>query len=107
MQKLRRGLHAVLRMRDDRAAFRGLSRKYNMSKEYYTAREVYDGRIGVAMPGTEYVLTVEEAWRLRDSLNALLPTASCKCGHTAFSHLGRLCRAIGCDCGGFTTTANE
>jgi hypothetical protein len=46
-----------------------------MSKEHYTGRSVYDESIGVHMPGTEYILTVEEARKLRDSLSSTLREA--------------------------------
>lgn len=45
-----------------------------MSKEYhYTARTVYEDSVGVSMPGTEYILTPEEARKLRDSLISIMP----------------------------------
>jgi hypothetical protein len=43
-----------------------------MKDYHYTARRHDDDRIGVRMPGCEYMLTQEEASKLRDALGLLL-----------------------------------
>lgn len=46
-----------------------------MSDKHYTAERAEDDRILVHMPGMGYGLELEEARKLRDSLDAVLPAA--------------------------------